>query len=109
CDAATTLVPLGPAPVESDGFAVPGDHVQVFRNQSVGRRCTVAASGPRFQTLIRTSTSAGDAFAYSTNTSKYRFSSKTPVSISSYSRSWRERWAFVATSWLYGYARCGYL
>ena len=36
----------------SDGLGVPGHHVQVLRNHSVGKTCNVAASGPRLLTLI---------------------------------------------------------
>ena len=47
-----------------------GDHVHALRNQSVGRTCSVAASGPRFSTVMRMSMSSGEALAYSTKTSK---------------------------------------
>ena len=53
-----------------------------------------AGSGPRFTTVIRTQISVGLALAYSTNTSKYRSSSKIPVSTSSYSRDDLSRAAF---------------
>ena len=43
---------------------------QVLRNHSVGSTCSGAASGPRLATVMRTSTSSGAAFAYSTKTSK---------------------------------------
>ena len=56
-----------------------------------------AASGPRLCTVILTSTSSGPPLAYSTNTSKYRSSSNSPVSSSSYSNSSRVRWPFVST------------
>ena len=46
----------------------PHDHV--FRNQSVGRRCNAAASGPRFVTVSRIRMQSGESFAYSTCTSK---------------------------------------
>ena len=49
--------------------------------------------------------SSGDSLAYSTNTSKYRSSSKTPVSSSSYSSSLRLRSALVATRSSYGIGR----
>ena len=49
------------------------------------------------------------ALAYSTTTSKYRFSSKMPVSSSSYSGSCLPRPRFVETRSQYGKARCGYL
>ena len=71
----------------------PQDHV--FRNHSVGSRCSAARSGPRLYAVMRTSKSSGAAFAYSTKTSKYRSSLNTPVSISSYSSSVRPRRAFV--------------
>ena len=50
----------------------------------------------RLQTLILISTSSGVAFAYSTNTSKYRSASKIPVSRSSYSISPRLRRLLVS-------------
>ena len=53
--------------------------------------------------------SSGAALAYSTVTSQYRFSAKTPVSSSSYSGSCRVRAPLVRTRSSYGYARCGYL
>jgi len=43
---------------------------QSFRNQSVGSRCSSAASGPRLAAVIRTRMSSGAALAYSTKTSK---------------------------------------
>ena len=73
----------------------PHDHV--FRNQSVGRRCTRAASGPRLWTETRIRRSSGPSLATSTKTSKYRSSSKAPVSSSSYSISSRDRPRFVST------------
>jgi hypothetical protein len=38
-------------------------HAHVLRNQSVGSTCRVAASGPRFSTVIRMHKSVGAAFA----------------------------------------------
>src|SRR5271156_3641028 len=55
-----------------EGFGWSGHHIQVLRNHRVGSTCKVAASGPRFATLIWIKMSVGEAFAYSTNTSKYR-------------------------------------
>ena len=49
----------------SDGFAGLRPHDHVLRNQSVGRTSIVAASGPAFLTVTRTSMSSGEAFAYS--------------------------------------------
>ncbi len=57
-------------PRRSDGFGGSGHHAQVFRNQSVGSTWSVAGSGPRLAAVMRTSTSSGAAFAYSTKTSK---------------------------------------
>ena len=51
-----------------DGRADPSCHV--LRNQSVGSRCSVAASGPRLCAVTRISRSSWSAFAYSTSTSK---------------------------------------
>src|SRR6516164_8407532 len=76
------MVP-GPIPF-MDGFGSSGHHAQMLRNQRVGSTWITASSGPRLHTLISTNKSAGVAFAYSTNTSKYRFSLNMPVSISSY-------------------------
>src|SRR5262245_45462727 len=73
-------------------------HDQVSRNQSVGSTWIVAASEPRFVTATRATTSSGDALAYSTTTSKYLHSSRTPVSSSSYSGSFLERRPFSSTS-----------
>jgi len=59
----------------SDGFghrpsSDTDSQFQVLRNQSVGSRCTVAGSGPRFTTVSRLRTSSAPAFAYSASTSK---------------------------------------
>ena len=54
----------------NDGLGVPGHHVQVLRNHSVGSTCNSAGSGPRFTTLIWISMSSGPCLAYSTKTSK---------------------------------------
>ena len=43
---------------------------QSLRNQSVGSRCSSAASGPRLNAVILTRMSSGLALAYSTKTSK---------------------------------------
>ncbi len=79
------------------GFSPSSPHDQVFRNHSVGRRCSRAASLPRLwtDTLIRMS--SGPSLAYSRKTSKYRSSSKTPVSRSSYSSSSFVRLRFVSS------------
>src|SRR6478609_302349 len=53
---------------------------QVLRNHRVGSTVMVASSGPWLRTVIRASTSVGDAFAYATSTAQYRSPSKTPVS-----------------------------
>ena len=100
-----------PAPPSGPGAASAprGSQVQVFRNQSVGSTWSGAGSGPRLSTVTRIRTSFGLAFAYSTRTSKYRSSSKTPVSRSSNSGSSRPRRAFSSTRRRYGYSRCGYL
>ena len=45
-------------------------HDQVLRNQRVGSRCSVAASGPRLAAVTRIRMSFGDDLAYSTKTSK---------------------------------------
>ena len=52
------------------GFGPGRPQDQVLRNQRVGRTRSRAASGPRLWTVIRTSTSSGPPFAYSTSTSK---------------------------------------
>jgi len=70
---------------------------QSFRNHSVGRRCSSAASGPRLAAVIFTRMSSGPALAHSTKMSKYRSSLKTRVSSNSYSNSFRERRRFVST------------
>ncbi len=71
---------------------------QVLRNQSVGKRSIWASSSARFVTPMRMATSLGEALAYSTVTSKYRFSWKTPVSASSNSGSALLRRRFSSTS-----------
>ena len=70
-----------------------------------GGRGASASSGPRLCAVTSMRRSCGPAFAYSTTTSKYRSSSKAPVSSSSYSNSWRPRSRFVATRSSYGNAR----
>jgi hypothetical protein len=45
-------------------------HDQSFLNHSVGSKCNGAAYAARLVALMRTSMSVGDAFAYSTTTSK---------------------------------------
>src|SRR4029078_11604773 len=67
---------------------------QSLRNHNVGRGWRSAASGARFVAGIRTRMSSAEPLAYSTNTSKYRLSLKTPLSSSSYYISCRERWLF---------------
>ena len=52
------------------GLGAPTSQSQVLRNQSVGNRCSSAASGPRFAAVIRTRTSSMLALAYSTVTSQ---------------------------------------
>src|SRR5438445_12578883 len=84
-------------------------HDQVLRNQNVGSRCSVSALGPRLATPIRISISLGEDLAYSTVTSKYRLSAKTPVSSSSNSGSSRLRRWFSSTRRAYGNSLCGYL
>src|ERR1700760_4709838 len=108
-DAATALTPAVVVSSFKQGFDESGHHDQRLRNQSVGSTCTEAVSGARLQRLIWIRMSVGDFLAYSTNTSKYRFSWNTPVSSSSYSRPVRPRRAFVAIRSSYGYAACGYL
>ena len=72
CAAATELAPAGPSICASfgffPGFAIQDD--QSFRNHSVGRRCSSAASGPRFTAVIFTRMSSVPPLAYSTKTSK---------------------------------------
>ena len=46
-------------------------HNHVLRNQIVGSTRRLAASGPRFVTVILIRMSSTSALAYSTNTSKY--------------------------------------
>ena len=70
-----------------DRLRLPSFHDQVFRNQSVGSTWSRAASGPRLWTVTRIRMSSGPSLAYSRKTSKYRSSSKMPVSSSSYSNS----------------------
>ena len=64
----------------SEGFGSGSPKVHVFRNHSVGSTRSRAASGPRLCTVMLMRMSSGLAFAYSTNTSKYRSSWNTPVS-----------------------------
>lgn len=64
----------------SKGFGWSSPQDQVFRNHSVGKTRTRAASGPRLCTVMRMRMSSGLSFAYSTKTSKYRSSSNTCVS-----------------------------
>ena len=47
----------------SEGFGAPCFQLQVLRNQSCGNTWIGAASGPRLCTVIRISTSSGDAWA----------------------------------------------
>ena len=62
--------------------------IEYWWNRSVGTTCSLADSDPRLWTLIAMRMSSGDALAYSTvAASKYRSSSNTTVSISSYSNS----------------------
>ena len=84
------------------------------RRPSTTRCCGTTASAARAAaprpgrgctTLIRISTSSGAALAYSTKTSKYRLSSNTPVSSSSYSSSCLPRLRLVATRSSYGIGR----
>jgi len=70
CAAAMASAPFGPVASRSDGRGVSAGAVQVLRNQRVGRRCSVAGSGPRFATVMSASSSSGPSFAYSTKTSK---------------------------------------
>ena len=62
-------------------------HDQVLRNQSVGSTSSDAVSLPRLVMVMRIAISSISSLAYSTCTSKYRSSSKTPVSSSSNSGS----------------------
>jgi hypothetical protein len=72
---------MAPDPTtRNDGFGRSSPHDQVLRNQRVGKTRSRAASGPRLWTVMRTRMSSGLSFAYSTNTSKYRSSSKMLVS-----------------------------
>ncbi len=57
----------------------PGPHAQVFRNQIVGRTCTVAGGEDMFSTRIRTTRSSGPALAISTVTSAQRAVPSGPV------------------------------
>ena len=101
CVTSTTDCPAGPSIRLSTGsFPRPSDHV--LRNQTVGSRRSVAASGPRLCTVIRVRMSSGPALAYSTTTSKYRSSAKIPVSSSSYSKSPLPRARLTATSSVVG-------
>ena len=61
--------PPGP-PAAGAGRAPLPPHDHVLRNHTVGSTWSVAGSGPRFSTVIRTRMSSGEALAYSTNTSK---------------------------------------
>src|SRR4051812_15592454 len=71
CDASTATVPFAAcAALRSFGLGVGLAHDHVLRNHSVGNRCSRAARSPRFVTLIWTSTSSGEFFAYSTTTSQ---------------------------------------
>ena len=101
CEAVITAVaPVAVCRSAGRGASPPHDHV--LRNQRVGRTCSVAASGPRFVTVIWISRSSGAPLAYSTSTSKYRSWSNTPVSRSSYSKSCFPRRRFVSTRSPYG-------
>src|SRR6516164_5716187 len=93
----------------SEGFGSSGHHVQMLRNQRVGNTWITLSSGPRLHTLISINKSVGEAFAYSTNTSKYRSSLNMPVSSSSYSGSVLLRPLLVCIRFRYGYSFCGYL
>src|SRR6516162_6653638 len=93
----------------SDGFVSSGHQLQKLRNQTVGSTWISASVGPRLAMLISTNMSVGEAFAYSTNTSKYRFSLNIPVSRSSYSGSVLLRPLFAFIRWRYGNSLCGYL
>ena len=60
----------GPDAARRLGFVTGEPHAHVLRNQIVGRSHSGARSGPRLVAVIVMSTSSGDAFAYSTLTSK---------------------------------------
>lgn len=88
----------------SDGLSPSGSRPQahVLRNHTCGRTCSGAGAGPLFQAVTRNSSSSGSSasLAVSTKMSQYRSSSKTPVSMSWYSRSWRDRRALSSRrSW----------
>ncbi len=65
--AALICLRLGFSSARLDG-AIHG--AQSLRNQSVGSRCSSAASGPRLVAVIRIRRSCGPSLAYSTKTSK---------------------------------------
>src|SRR6516225_3253482 len=65
-----TRMPAGPDTCRSTGFGASGHHVQVLRNQRLGRTWSVAGSGPRLATEILIKISSGVSLAYSTYTSK---------------------------------------
>jgi hypothetical protein len=75
CDAATALEPNGGSICRTLGFTAarfdgPIHADQSFRNHSVGKRCSSAASGPRLAVVILTRMSSALPLAYSTKTSK---------------------------------------
>ena len=74
----------------------PAPQLQLLRNHSVGSRWMVAAAAERLATVRRMQMSSGPALAYSTVRSAKRFSSKAPVSSSSYSALPRPRARFSA-------------
>ena len=81
---------------------------QVLRNPEGARRGRMwskAGSGPRLNASIRMQMSSASSFAYSITMSKYRSSSKTPVSSSSHleGRAWIAG-PFSSTSRSYGKA-----
>src|SRR5277367_1694657 len=88
------LKPLRRTPFKT-GLLPGSDHIHVFRNQTVGKRWSDAASGPLFETLILIARSSAPPLAYSTRTSKYLSWSNTPVSSNSYSGAPRPRFLFV--------------
>src|SRR5262249_27165426 len=93
----------------NDGFVSSGHQAQKLRNHKVGNTWISASASPRLAMLISINMSVGEAFAYSTNTSKYRSSLNMPVSSSSYSESVLLQRMLVCIRFRYGYSFFGYL
>jgi hypothetical protein len=84
-----------PCPMRKLGRRFSRPQLQVLRNQSVGKICKGASTGPQFVAVTRIKMSSIEFFAYSISRSKNPFSSAA-VSQSSHSPSLFERAALLS-------------